>query len=136
VKERLAAGEEFGELAHRYSANIASARHGGLLDPFSAADDEIPAVFRQVAFSLKPGQVSAAVRVGQWHHLIKLDRLLEPQECEFDRVRPELEQSVRDRLSDAAMFGLFEKLFEQATIEINDPMLRAAFNRKHPGRAR
>ncbi len=39
VRERLAAGEDFGELAGRYSANAASARVGGLLEPFSAEND-------------------------------------------------------------------------------------------------
>ncbi len=136
VKARLAAGEDFGKLAHRYSANVASARVGGLLDPFSAEDDSAPPLFREVAFSLDPDEVSSAVRVGEWYHLIKVERVFPAEEHDFESVRLELERSLRERIAEPAMYELFENLFEQANIEIHDPALRTAFQRKHPGRAR
>ena len=136
VKERLAAGEDFGELAGRYSANTASARSDGLLDPFSAGDEEVPALLRETAFSLVPGQVSDAVRIGEWYHLVKVERLLPAVEKEFEQVRAELERSARRRLSGPAMYELFESLFRGASIEIHDPALEEAFNRKHEDRVR
>ncbi|MGB2987046.1 MAG: peptidylprolyl isomerase [Phycisphaerae bacterium] len=136
VKERLADGEGFGELAARYSANTASAKANGLLDPFSAEDEELPALFRQVAFTLKPGEVSSAVRVGEWYYLIKMEKLLPPENRDFEQVRGELERTLRERVTDPAMFQLFEKLFQQATIQIHDPVLKEAFDKKHPDRVR
>lgn len=136
VKERLAAGEDFAELAGRYSANTASAKSEGLLDPFSAGDEEVPALFREAAFSLKPGEVSDAVRIGEWYHLIKVEQILPAEQREFEQVRAELEQSVRRRVAAPAMYELFEKLFREATIEIHDPVLAEAFNRKHEDRDR
>ena len=136
VKERLAAGEDFGELAGRYSANTASARSDGLLDPFSAGDEEVPALLRETAFSLVPRQVSDAVRIGEWYHLVKVERLLPAVEKEFEQVRAELERSARRRLSGPAMYELFESLFRGASIEIHDPALEEAFNRKHEDRVR
>ncbi len=85
---------------------------------------------------MKTGEVSSSVRIGEWYHLIKVERVLEPEDRVFAQVRGELEQSLYDRVADAGMFGLFEKLFEQATIRIDDPTLRAAFDKKHPGRGR
>ena len=136
VKEALEAGESFAELVGRYSANRASAKRGGLLEPFSENDDQIPGAFRRAAFLLKPGEVSGAVRVGKWYHLITLESVLEAQKHDFEVVREELRQSLRRRLTKPAMYELFEKLFTEATIEILDPTLEAAFDFEHTDRVR
>lgn len=136
VKECLASGEDFGDLARRYSANTSSASQQGLLDPFSENDEDVPALLRQVAFSLNAGQVSDALRVGEWYHLIRLEALLPPDTVAFEEVKTELERSLRERLTDSATFGVFEKLFREATIEVQDPWLRAAFDRKYSDRTR
>ncbi|MEK7730785.1 MAG: peptidyl-prolyl cis-trans isomerase [Planctomycetota bacterium] len=131
VQDRLAAGEDFADLASRYSANTPSARKQGLLDPFSADDEEVPAALRQAAFALQPGQVSNVVRVGEWYHLLKLDGMLPSEPRDFDQVRGELERDLRDRVSEAAMRELYEKLFHQANIDVRDPTVRPAFELKH-----
>jgi foldase protein PrsA len=136
VKDRLARGEDFGELATRYSAHRSSAKAGGRLDPFSAEDEDVPALLRQVAFSLQPGEVSSAVRVGEWYHLIMLESQLEAEDVEFGRVRELVEHRLRERVTEPAMFDLFEKLFRQATIEVHDPLLGQAFDARHSGRTR
>jgi hypothetical protein len=132
VQDRLMAAEDFGDLASRYSANSASARRQGLLDPFSADDEEIPAAFRQTAFALQPGQVSSIVRVGEWYHLLRLERVLPREERDFEAVRGELERAVRDRVSEARMRELFDKLFKDATIDVRDPSLREAVEQRRP----
>jgi foldase protein PrsA len=134
VKERLAAGEAFADLATRYSANTTTAQRGGLLDPFSMEDERVPSALRQAAFALEPGGVSSAVRVGDWYHVLLLEERLPAQAVDFTTVRDELEDSLRDRLAQPAMFALFEKLFGEATIEIYDAGLARAFRRKHPDR--
>jgi foldase protein PrsA len=130
VRERLAAGEDFATLAGRYSANTASAVNGGLLEPFSAGDDALPAIFRQTAFALRPGIVSDAVRIGEWYHLLKLESFLPPAKVELNDVRDELEQRLRRRESEPAMRALFEKLLREANIRIYDPVLQAAYERR------
>ncbi|MGD2109525.1 MAG: peptidylprolyl isomerase [Phycisphaerae bacterium] len=134
VKDRLTRGEGFGDLAVRYSANQSSALREGRLDPFSATDEEVPALLREVAFSLEPDAVSSAVRIGEWYHLIKLEAILPARQGGLKEVRAEIEESLRDRLTDAATFGLFEKLFRQATIDVYDPWLEAAFEQRHADR--
>jgi parvulin-like peptidyl-prolyl isomerase len=136
VKERLAAGERFADVAARYSANTATAQRGGLLDPFAAQDDRVPSALRQAAFTLDPGQVSSAVRVGEWYHVLLLEERLPARAVDFNTVRHDLEDSLRDRLAQPAMFALFEKLFREARIEIHDADLSRAFRRKHPDRTR
>ncbi|MFQ5494894.1 MAG: peptidylprolyl isomerase, partial [Phycisphaerae bacterium] len=132
VRDRLDAGEDFADLAVRYSANIASARDGGLLDPFSAEDDDLPIAFRETAFSLKPGEVSPAVRVGPWLHLIRLDELIPADPIPLAAVRTEVVDSLRGRLIESAMARHFEKLMKEATIEVYDAFLREAFHKQRP----
>ena len=131
VQERLANGGNFVELAKLHSANQITAQRGGLLDSFSRREDMLASHFRDVAFALEPGRVSDAVRLGEWYHLIKLERRLPATYPEFASVRADLEARLRERLSESAMLKLYEKLFRESRIEVFDPMLRAAFERKH-----
>lgn len=135
ISERVARGEEFAELASRYSANVGSGRRGGLLDPFSSKDEEIPVIFRQVAFALHPGEVSDVVRVGEWHHLIKLERILPAESHDFDDVRSDLERRLTERLVETQMRELYEELLGNASIEIRDPTLRVQFEQRHRQRS-
>ena len=134
VRERIDAGEDFGSLARRYSANTASARAGGLLDPFSRAEDRLPDAFRRTAFTLRPGDVSDAVRMGEWYHVIRLDRILPAASGDWTEVRGELEAGLRERLGPAAMQRLYERLFREANIEIHDAVLQETFERTHADR--
>ena len=136
VKAALAEGKDFAELARRFSANEAGASRGGLLKPFATEDPSVPAVFREVAFSLMPGEVSDPVRLGEWYHLIRLERILPREDIDFELLRGELERTLRDRRADQAMVEVFEKLFREASIEIGDPVLGAAFDRKRAAERR
>ncbi len=132
VRSRLAAGEPFGEVARRSSANLVSAETGGLLDPFSPEDDALPLLFRTTAAALQPGEVSEAVRIGEWYHVIKLERRIDAQDVDFEAVRDDLTRTLPDRLAAPAMQSLYEKLFREAQVEIHDPALRDTFQRVHP----
>lgn len=136
VKERLRAGDDFGELAGLYSANPAGAENQGLLDPFSAKDEELPALFRKTAFALQPGEVSSAVRLGEWYHLIKLEEVLPAVDRSFADVHGELERSLRERLTQPAMAELLEKLLREANITIDDPILADGFEKNHRDKGR
>ncbi len=132
AKERLAAGEPFADVATQLSANTGSASRGGLLEPFSAGDDEVPSALREAAFALQPGQVSEAIRVGQWYHLLQLESVVPPLSEDFEQVREGLTRSYFARITEPRMFELFEKLFRDATIEVHDPLLRVEFEKRHP----
>ncbi len=135
VQDRLASGEDFADLARRYSANSAGVAQGGLLDPFSSADEDVPEAFRRAAFALAPGQVSGVVRAGEWHHLIKLERRIPREEKDLDSAREELTRSLRDRLADVNMRARYEQLLRDARLEIRDPVLREAYQRRAARRA-
>ena len=69
VRQRLAAGENFGELATRYS-DASDALGGGVIDWRSG--DRLPALFEGVVGNMRPGQVSEPLRSSAGLHLVML----------------------------------------------------------------
>jgi hypothetical protein len=136
IRELIDRGEDFSALAAKFSANSANAGDGGLLTPFSLADETIPDSFRTAIAGLQPGELSGVVRVGQWHHLIRLERRLPPESVFFAEVRDRLEASLRDRLAESRMYRHFERLFRESTIAIHDPLLAEEFDKVHEARVR
>ncbi len=135
VAQRLSEGGAFSELAARYSANHETARKGGLLPPFSRNDPEIPERLRDAAFALEAGRVSQPVLVDGWYHMIQVERYIPAAQVGMDQVRSDVEQTARDRLTEAAMQRLAVELFDAARVEVFDPTLRALFRKKHGIRA-
>jgi parvulin-like peptidyl-prolyl isomerase len=136
VRELLNAGEPFEAVAEQYSANTATAPNGGLLEPFSQYEEDVPALFRETAFRLKPGQVSATIRIGAWYHILRLEDRLPAQDVDFEQVRDELRRRILEQRTEPAMQELYEELFREADVRIHDPALREAFEAKHSERRR
>jgi parvulin-like peptidyl-prolyl isomerase len=143
IVDRLSAGADFADLARTHSADATTARGGGLLPVFSRNDQNVPAVLREAAFKLEPGATSKPIRVrhdlgageplasDEWLHIIRVERTLPASAADWQSLRPELQQRLADRLVEPAMQELHRALFQQAKIEIIDPVLREEFQRKH-----
>jgi len=70
VLKQIQAGGDFAELARKYSEDTGSAQQGGNLGPFTRG--RMVKEFENVAFSLKPGEVSGLVRTQFGYHIIKV----------------------------------------------------------------
>lgn len=128
----LADGVDFAEVARRVSQNDETAARGGLMEPFAfdASDDTIAPEIRDRAFALSPGEVSTApVRVGQWWHLLKLERRIPPADVRYDDVRDQVLAKLRDRVIRQRMNELMVKLFQAADIRVLDVDLRRDFEK-------
>lgn len=87
VYQKAQAGEDFGELAKTYSADVASASNGGKLPVFGPGEMVLP--FEQAAFALQtPGQLSAIVETRYGYHIIKL--IARHARPSFEDVKKEL----------------------------------------------
>ena len=132
IRQRLEAGADFAELARQHSANTVTAPGGGLLEPFSHDDPQVPPILREAAFSLKPGEISNPIRVDNWYHILRVDEQLAAQDVPIESVRDELEQRLRSRQIGAEIGRVSAELYEAADIRVLDPVLRAGFLRQHP----
>lgn len=69
-RERVLKGEDMSALAAQYSEDPGSAKKGGQLSPFGRG--KMVPEFEEVAFSLKPGEISEVFETKYGYHFIQL----------------------------------------------------------------
>jgi peptidyl-prolyl cis-trans isomerase D len=92
VLKRVKAGEDFAELARKYSQDPGSAKNGGDLGSFTR--EQMVKEFADVAFALKPGETSDLVRSQFGYHIIKVARHDLPA---LESNRKAIEQAIKDK---------------------------------------
>lgn len=70
LRERVLKGEDMSALAAQYSEDPGSAKKGGQLSPFGRG--KMVPEFEEVAFSLKPGEISEVFETKYGYHFIQL----------------------------------------------------------------
>ena len=90
LRERIADGEDFAELAREYSEDPGSAPRGGDLGSFRR--DQMVAPFAEAAFALDPGETSEVVETRFGYHLIQVEETIPRRE--LDEVREELRDQI------------------------------------------
>jgi parvulin-like peptidyl-prolyl isomerase len=130
IKERLNKGEPFEKVAAEMSRNVRTAPLGGELPPFSRQALGYPQVFKDVAFSLKEGEVSDVVSAEGAYHLIKLERRIAPRAVKFEDVKPSLTEDLHETLVQAVVKQLRTQIAEDARrgLIIDHPVLKAQYD--------
>jgi peptidyl-prolyl cis-trans isomerase D len=85
-------GQDFAELARKYSDDSGSAEQGGYLGPFTRG--QMVPEFEAAAFALKPGELSGLVRSQYGYHIILS---LGYQNPTLESSREQLSATARDR---------------------------------------
>ena len=123
--QRLRNKEDFAALAAKHSKNP-SAAQGGALPPIGANSLEMPAAIRQVALAMKEvGEISDPVKVGYAFHILKLEKIIEPQEVKFEAVRDKLREVATKRALLMTQQQIVMELMQKGRYEYVDPTLRA-----------
>jgi foldase protein PrsA len=131
AKRRIASGEPFEQVARELSRNERTKNIGGAMRPFSRNAENIPPIFRETAFALKPGEVSDAVQVQGMFHLIKLEESIPPKAVKLEDVKDSLREDLQDKLLQTQIIGLRSQLKQQLrTMRILDPVLAEQFKTK------
>jgi parvulin-like peptidyl-prolyl isomerase len=129
AQQALKAGRDFADIAREMSINSRTAPLGGEMPPFSLQAPGYPTEFKQLAFSLQPGQVSDPLVLGSDFYLIKLEARIPPKAVKFADVKDSLRQSMFEKLTEDVMKTLRQNLATQVMTEmtIDDPMLSKQF---------
>jgi parvulin-like peptidyl-prolyl isomerase len=129
AQQRLRAGEDFAQVAKSMSRNARTAPLGGEMPPFSLQTQGIPQEFRQLAFSLQPGQISDPLVLGDNYYLIKLEQKFAPKAVKFADVKEILRKNMYDALTEKIMTDLRENLGQQVMqkLTITEPLLSRQF---------
>lgn len=95
IRQRVAAGEDFAELAEQFSDDIGSAGDGGRLGFTSG--DSFPVEFEAALAELEEGEVSAPVETESGVHLIKLLSVSKPEIASFEEMKPQLTEQLQQQ---------------------------------------
>ncbi len=115
--EAVAKPEEFPALAKKYSKDPNSASAYGMIQPIRRHSGD--AHLEQVAFALRPGEVSKIVTVGNLHVFLKCEEHVAPRKgVNRAQTEPLLIEALKDRKLREAASGVFKQLQDSATIVI------------------
>lgn len=111
VKEKLAAGGDFAELAKEYSIDTGSAPNGGELGLFPR--DTMVKEFEDMAFSLAPGTISEPVKTKYGYHIIKVEEKIEAKPAIYEENAEKIKGTLfEEKLPDAYNTWMEEKFSE------------------------
>ena len=114
VREELAQGKDFAELAKQKSTGP-SAPNGGSLGSFERGR-MVPA-FENAAFAMQPGDISDPVQTQFGWHVIMVTERTAGQQRTFDESKNE----IRQQLVAAYIESVLTELTEKAAVEIKNP---------------
>jgi peptidyl-prolyl cis-trans isomerase SurA len=124
ILARLAAGEDFGQVAGEVS-DAASQANGGLIGPLKR--DELASTFLDAISTLQVGEVSEPLRTTAGYHLIKLESSTDAIPAPFDEVKGSIAQKMFNERRVAEVDKYLRELRDQAIIEWKDDNLKAAY---------
>lgn len=90
---RLRKGEHFEDLSSQYSL-APNAKRGGDIGYVSRG--ELPKMFEDVIFALKPGASSDVIRTDATYHIFKIDDRRAPGQIDFQTAAPVIRQRLRE----------------------------------------
>ena len=118
IAERVAAGEDFAQLAKENSGDAGSKEQGGMLGFFGKG--QMVPQFEEAAFALKKGEVSKPVQSQFGWHVIKIEDRRQKPPPTFDEVKDRLIGSmVQSKAQNIA-----GELRSKAKIDYLDPEIK------------
>jgi parvulin-like peptidyl-prolyl isomerase len=116
VLERIKGGEDFGEMALRYSEDPSSRKDRGDMGYFKRGE-LLPALERE-ALRLQVGEVSGVIRTEFGFHIIKLLDRKGDEPPPFEEVKEKVQADYYAREMEKAYLQFLSKLKEKSIIEI------------------
>ncbi len=117
ILERLKKGEDFAEMAKKYSIDTGSAKNGGDLGYFSPG--QMVPEFERAAARLKTGEVSEPVKTQFGYHIIKVTDKKLGKPIEFEKVKNLIYQRLTAEKQKEIFDSYIAQLKNKYKVEIN-----------------
>lgn len=115
VKNKLAGGTDFAQLAKEYSTDDGTKEKGGDLGFFGSGD--MVKEFEDVAFALAPGVISDPVKTEYGYHLIKVVEQKAAQEATYEENVTKIKDLILEEKMQTEYSVWLQELYEQYEIE-------------------
>jgi peptidyl-prolyl cis-trans isomerase SurA len=118
LREEILAGKtSFQDAAKKYSADPTSNEKGGDLGWFESEQLQVPA-FREAAKTLKPGEISPALKTQYGFHLVRLDERREPRKFTLEQDWQEIQEMALQAKSEKEFQKWVTTLKKQMYIQV------------------
>ncbi|MEA3385697.1 MAG: peptidylprolyl isomerase [Thermodesulfobacteriota bacterium] len=121
IKKKLENGEDFAELAKKYSDDPGSKNKGGDLGFFTKGS-MVPE-FESAAFSLKPGEVSDPVKTNFGYHIIEVQEKKAASTKTLAEVQAQIRQNLQKEKQQQLQDALIEKLKVKYPVKVNKDLI-------------
>lgn len=116
IFEWLKKGERFETLAEQYSEDTVSNKRGGDLGYFQRG--RMPKAFDDMAFSMKPGQISDIVETDYGYHIIKVEDRKDAKTKTFEEVMVQIKEKLNEELTRTKVEEFINKVEKDSGLEI------------------
>jgi len=128
LRARAVAGEDFVALVQS-SSDAATKAAGGLIGPLNLAD--INPTVKDLVANLKAGEISQPLAMPRGgYEIFKMESRETPVLLSFDKVKPEIEQKIRESRLDTETDKLIMRLRGQSVIEWKDDTYKQLYDRQ------
>ncbi len=117
IRQRLAEGEDFGDLAREFSEDGGSAQQGGELGVFTPGT--LPESFETALEQLQPGEVSDPLTTDSGIHLVRLIERLETERPDYQEQRGRIRDELLVRSAQDLLPRVVEDLKDR-TFQVDD----------------
>jgi peptidyl-prolyl cis-trans isomerase C len=121
IKKKLENGEDFAELAKKYSDDPGSKNKGGDLGFFTKG--RMVPEFESAAFSLKPGEMSGPVKTDFGYHIIEVKEKKAASTKALAEVQAQIRQTLQREKQQQLQDELIEKLKAKYPVRVNKNLL-------------
>jgi peptidyl-prolyl cis-trans isomerase C len=119
ILDKAKKGEDFAKLASEYSDDPGSKAKGGDLGFFTQGS--MVGKFEQVAFTLKPGEISPVVETEFGYHIIKVEERKAAEQQPYETVKEQVRAKATQAIQQARLNAFLEKAMKDAKVTFYGP---------------
>jgi hypothetical protein len=131
ARQRVVGGSDFAAIARDYSDDPVTRDKGGSM-PFVTAKELAPEYAASVFALLRIGEISEPIKAPAAYHIVRLDELHPSRVLEFDEVRDEILQGLRQQYAAEQRSLRIQSINADPTLQVNQPAIDALVRRIDP----